>query len=174
MEVISILISVIALLVSLITLWLAQFQKGTIKMTRPTLIFFGFDASGKELKIFIRTLLYSTSERGQYIENMYIKLSRGKMAQDFNIWAYGDHKIIRGSGLFIGKLSLYLKIIRAEKQSLSTVTLNRMRSIWPKYWVEEAKEVRKCKWEGRVCPQVHDFALRVQWEGEVLCCRRFP
>jgi hypothetical protein len=105
MEVISILISVIALLVSLITLWLTRYRKGTIKMTKPTVIFFGPDGSGKEIsKIFIRTLLYSTSDRGQYIENMYIKLSCGEMTQNFNIWVYGDqHNLARGSGLFVSK-----------------------------------------------------------------------
>jgi hypothetical protein len=107
MDVISICISVIALLVSLITLWLTRFRKGTIKITKPTVIFFGPDGSGKEHnKIFIRTLLYSTSDRGQYIENMYIRLSRGRGAtiQDFNIWVYGDqHNLARGSGLFISK-----------------------------------------------------------------------
>ena len=105
MEIISILISVIALLVSLITLWLTRFRKGTIKMTKPTVIFFGPDGSGKEHnKIFIRTLLYSTSDRGQYIENMYIKLSCGEMTQNFNIWVYGDqHNLARGSGLFVSK-----------------------------------------------------------------------
>lgn len=105
MEVISILISVIALLVSLITLWLTRYRKGAIKMTKPTVIFFGPDGSGKEHnKIFIRTLLYSTSDRGQYIENMYIRLSRGEMSQNFNIWVYGDkNNLARGSGLFISK-----------------------------------------------------------------------
>jgi hypothetical protein len=105
MEAISILISVIALLVSLITLWLTRYRKGTIKMTRPTVIYLGPDGSGNEHnKIFIRTLLYSTSDRGQYIENMYIKLSRGEMTQNFNIWVYGDqHNLARGSGLFVSK-----------------------------------------------------------------------
>lgn len=105
LEVISILISVIALLVSLITLWLTRYRKGTIKMTKPTVIFFGPDGSGKEHnKIFIRTLFYSTSDRGQYLENMYVKLSRGEMTQNFNIWVYGDqHNLARGSGLFISK-----------------------------------------------------------------------
>jgi hypothetical protein len=105
LEVISIFISVIALLVSLTTLWLTRFRKGTIKMTKPTVIFFGPDGSGKEHdKIFIRTLLYSTSDRGQYIENMYVKLSRGEMSQNFNIWVYGDqHNLARGSGLFVSK-----------------------------------------------------------------------
>lgn len=74
-------------------------------MTKPTVIFFGSDGSSKEHnKIFIRTLLYSTSDRGQYIENMYIKLSCGEMTQNFNIWVYGDqHNLARGSGLFVSK-----------------------------------------------------------------------
>ncbi len=77
-------------------------------MTKPTVIFFGPDGPGKELnKIFIRTLLYSTSDRGQYIENMYIKLSRGETIQNFNIWVYGDqNNLARGSGLFISKHGL--------------------------------------------------------------------
>lgn len=77
-------------------------------MTKPTVIFFGPDGSGKEHnKIFARTLLYSTSDRGQYIENMYIRLSRGEVIQNFNIWVYGDRdSLARGSGLFISKEGL--------------------------------------------------------------------
>src|SRR5216684_2466892 len=45
-----------------------------------------------------------TLTRGQYIENMYIKLSRGETIQIFNIWVYGDqNNLARGSGLFISK-----------------------------------------------------------------------
>ena len=97
LEVICILISIIALLVSLLTFWLTRFRKGTIKMTKPTVIFLGPDGPGKEHnKLFIRTLLYSTSDRGPYIENMYIKLSRGETIQNFNIWVYGDqHNLAR-------------------------------------------------------------------------------
>lgn len=82
-------------------------KKGTIKMTKPTVIFFGPDGPATELKkIFIRTLLYSTSERGQYIENMYIRLQRGETTQNFNIWVYGDKNLARGSGLFVNKSGL--------------------------------------------------------------------
>jgi hypothetical protein len=73
-------------------------------MTRPTVIFFGPDGSGsKHNKIFIRTLLYSTSDRGQYIENMFIRLHRGESIQNFNIWVYDDKGLVRGSGLFVDK-----------------------------------------------------------------------
>lgn len=76
-------------------------------MTKPTVIFFGPDGPGADLnKIFIRTLLYSTSDRGQYIENMYIRLQRGETIQNFNIWIYGDKDFARGSGLFISKNGL--------------------------------------------------------------------
>jgi hypothetical protein len=75
-------------------------------MTKPTVIFFGPDIS-VESKVFIRTLLYSTSDRGQYIENMYLRLSRKSWSQDFNVWVYGEPaNLARGSGLFVGKHGL--------------------------------------------------------------------
>jgi len=73
-------------------------------MTRPTIIFFGPDGGGeKHNKVFIRTLLYSTSDRGQYIQNMFIRLQRGEAVQNFNVWVYDDKGLVRGSGLFINK-----------------------------------------------------------------------
>lgn len=73
-------------------------------MTRPSVIFFGPDGAGEmHNKIFIRTLLYSTSERGQYIQNMFVRLQRGESIQNFNVWVYGDKEYVRGSGLFINK-----------------------------------------------------------------------
>lgn len=71
-------------------------------MTRPTVIFFGPDGGReKHNKIFIRTLLYSTSDRGQYIQNMFIRLQRGESVQNFNVWVYDDKGLVRGSGLYI-------------------------------------------------------------------------
>jgi hypothetical protein len=74
-------------------------------MTRPSVIFFGKDGGGsKATKVFLRTLLYSTADKGQYIESMYIKLTRADKITTFNIWTYGETgKIKRGSGLFVGK-----------------------------------------------------------------------
>lgn len=75
-------------------------------MTKPTIIFLGPDQS-VESKIFIRTLLYSTSDRDQYIENMYVRLSYKEATQDFNVWVYGEPTTLaRGSGLFVSKQGL--------------------------------------------------------------------
>jgi len=74
-------------------------------MTRPNVIFFGFDSTpGKpDPKIFLRGLLYSTSKKGQLIENLYVRLARGESIQNFSVWVYGQTKdLSRGSGLFVG------------------------------------------------------------------------
>ncbi|NII28111.1 hypothetical protein HB364_23715 [Pseudoflavitalea sp. X16] len=76
-------------------------------MTKPTIIFFGPDGGGeRHNKVFIRTLLYSTSDRGQYVQNMFIRLSRGESVQNFNVWVYDDKGLARGSGLFISKTGI--------------------------------------------------------------------
>lgn len=104
MNIISIVISVIAFLMSAATFWLTRIKRGIIKMTRPTIIFFGPDGMGDaQKKIFIRTLLYSTSERGRYIQNMFIRLQYGESIKNFNFWAYGETEFVRGSGLFINR-----------------------------------------------------------------------
>src|SRR6266446_2273204 len=105
----SITVSVLALAVSSVTAWLTLFRRGTVKMTQPTVIFFGPDTprSRDETtlpKVYIRTLLFFTSKRGRVIENMYVALSRNETHQNFNIWVYGEReKLVRGSGLFVGE-----------------------------------------------------------------------
>ncbi len=106
-ESVSILISLAALVLSGTTAWLTLFRRGTVRMTKPTVIFFGPDGGpGRNgsirYKIFLRTLVYSTGKRGRIIESMYISLRRGETRQTFNIWVYGDDKLARGSGLFVG------------------------------------------------------------------------
>lgn len=71
-------------------------------MTKPTVIFFGPDMDGS-LQVYLRTLLFSTSQKGQILESMYVKLKRGESVQNFNIWVYGGKSFVRGSGLFVGK-----------------------------------------------------------------------
>ena len=105
---VSILISVISLLVSGTVAWLTLFRRGTVKMTQPTVIFFGPDTprDRKETplpKVFLRTLLVATAKRGRVIESMHVALSRNETHQNFNIWVYGDDKLVRGSGLFVGE-----------------------------------------------------------------------
>lgn len=55
MEAASIVISLLALGVSGLTAWLTLFRRGTIRMTQPTLVFFGPDGPGGGPKVFLRT-----------------------------------------------------------------------------------------------------------------------
>ena|ERR1700733_1377111 len=76
-------------------------------MTRPAVIYFGPDgppSQGAAVKVFLRTLLYSTAKRAQIVENMYVTLRRGESVQTFKIWVYGDSKpLLRGSGLRVSE-----------------------------------------------------------------------
>jgi len=72
-------------------------------MTQPTMVVFCSDGSADGPKVFLRTLLYSSVKRGQIVENMFVKLRRRESVQTFNIWAYGDGPLARGSGLFVGE-----------------------------------------------------------------------
>ena len=104
MQYFSIGISVFALLISGVTLWLSHLRRGTLKMTKPTVIFFGPDGGERGIsKLFLRTLLYSTAKRGVVLEHLYVRLRRGETQQNFNIWIYGEKDLARGSGLFIGQ-----------------------------------------------------------------------
>ena len=100
-------VSALALAVSVMTAWLTLLRRGWVRMTQPTVIYFGPDGgSGAEsdsaaMKVFLRTLLYSTGKRGQIVENMFVRLQRGETRQNLNIWAYGEGSLARGSGLFI-------------------------------------------------------------------------
>ena len=103
---VPIVISLVALSVTVASAWLTWFRRGRLRMTQPTVIFLGTDggsrASGrKHLKVFLRTLLYSTAHRGQTIESLYVNLQHGELRQNFSIWVYGDKQLARGSGLFV-------------------------------------------------------------------------
>jgi hypothetical protein len=102
---VAIVISVLSLLVAVTTAWLTLFRRGTVKMTQPTVIFFGPDGRGLEgsPKVYLRSLLFSTAKRGRIIEGMHVALWRNETHQNFNIWVYGNEKLVRGSGLFVGE-----------------------------------------------------------------------
>ncbi|HWX66036.1 MAG TPA: hypothetical protein VNZ27_06335 [Rhodanobacter sp.] len=104
----SIFVSAAALVVSIATAWLTLFRRGTLKMTRPAVVYFGADGPltpGERIprKVHLRSLMYSTGKRGCVVESMYVTLHRGESRQTFNIWVYGDEKLSRGSGLFVGE-----------------------------------------------------------------------
>ena len=100
-------VSTLALLLSAVTAWLTLFRRGELRMTQPTVIFFGPDGGRGDqkpprLKVFLRTLLYSTSRRGQTVESMHVNVQRGESKQNFSIWVYGDDRLARGSGIYVG------------------------------------------------------------------------
>jgi hypothetical protein len=108
-EYLSSALPILAILISGTTAYLTLFRRGSLNMTRPTVIFFGPDGGSKKSirpvkqKIFLRALLYCTGKRGRIIEGMFAKISRGESQQTFNIWVYGDKELLRGSGLFVGE-----------------------------------------------------------------------
>jgi hypothetical protein len=74
---------------------------------------------GDEPKVFIRTLLYATADLGQYVQNMFVRVHRAETTQNFNIWAYNDKELVRGSGLFVGKagISTYHHFLLPKKET---------------------------------------------------------
>jgi hypothetical protein len=40
------------------------------------------------------------------IESMHVALSRNETLWNFNIWVYGDDRLVRGSGLFVGETGI--------------------------------------------------------------------
>jgi hypothetical protein len=96
-------IAIFSLAISISTLWLTYLHRGSVKMTQPTTIFFGPDDHDSP-KVYLRTLLFSTSQSGQVIESMHVKLYHGESVQTFNIWVHGERvEMVRGSGLYVGK-----------------------------------------------------------------------
>jgi hypothetical protein len=85
----ALVVSMFALAISATTAWLTLFRRGTVLMTQPTVIFFGFDERSSP-KIFLRTLLFSTSKRGRIIESIYVNVACEDIQQDFNVWVYGE------------------------------------------------------------------------------------
>src|SRR5436309_13396939 len=90
--IVPIIISSLALIVSATTAWITLLRKGTVRMTQPTVIYFGPDGGADkedvDRKVFLRTLLYSTSKRGPIVESMFVRLRRGGPLPTFNIWTY--------------------------------------------------------------------------------------
>jgi hypothetical protein len=100
-------ISGLALIVSALTAWFTFLRRGDLRMTQPTVVFLGPDGGRRDgekphLKVFLRTLLYSTSRRGQTVESMHVNLQQSESKQNFSIWVYGDQHLVRGSGIYVG------------------------------------------------------------------------
>lgn len=97
-------VSIVALAVSLFTLWFTVLRRGTVESTHPSFVAFRYDFVGKNVpqaKIFFRALLFSTGKRGQVVESLFLRVREGSRRAEFSFWGYGDKDLVRGSGLFI-------------------------------------------------------------------------
>jgi hypothetical protein len=104
---IALAVSGVSFFVAAVTAWLTLFRAGDLRMTRPTVVFFGPDGGRGEgdkprTKVFLRTLLYSTSQKGQTVESMHVSVQRAESKQNFSVWVYGDDRLARGSGIHVG------------------------------------------------------------------------
>ena len=108
MDYVSIPLSVISLAISLGTFWLAVLHRGRLAMTKPTIVLFGYDIVPKPApKVFLRTLLYSTSTRGQVVEGIYAVVRHNDAERVFSFWGYGEtEKLSPGSGLHISRTGM--------------------------------------------------------------------
>lgn len=109
METISPVVSIIALVVSLFTLWYTILRHGSVRSTHPSFIAFRYDFIDKpvaQAKVFLRTLLFSTGKRGLVIENLFLRVSEGARSEEFSFWGYGDKDLVRGSGIFVPEIGV--------------------------------------------------------------------
>lgn len=102
LNIITLVISALALVLSATTVWLTLLRKGKIRMNPPGAIFLGHAADGRP-KVFLRSFIYSTSPRGHIIESVYITVQHAKLIRTFDIWLYGESSVVRASGLCVGK-----------------------------------------------------------------------
>lgn len=78
-------------------------------MTRPAILFFGFDQTPDRVdpKIFMRGLLYSTAPKGLYVEGLQAILTRNESKQVFSYWGYGEVNNLQvGGGLFVDQTGI--------------------------------------------------------------------
>src|SRR6266404_3959457 len=100
-------ISMLALAVSFFNVWLTWFHRGSVRMTVPSMVAFGYDASGQARvfnpKVMVRSLLYSTGARGHAIETLFLRLRYQTNEYLFPIWGLSVDKLERGGGLLVTK-----------------------------------------------------------------------
>lgn len=99
-------VSVIALAVSLFTLWFTILRRGSVRSTHPAFFALRYDFVNMpvpQAKVFLRTLLFSTSKRGRVVESIFLLVSDGQIEVEFSFWGMGDKELVRGSGLFVSE-----------------------------------------------------------------------
>ncbi len=84
-------------------LWVAQFNRGRLKMTRPTLVCLKLEFHDRLPKFFFRMLLFTTGTKGRVVEHIFLKVHRLGKTFVFDRWAHTESgRLTPGSGLFVG------------------------------------------------------------------------
>lgn len=104
----SIAISELALGISAVNAWLTLWRRGAVRMTQPTVTFFGPDTPRNRSepslpKVYLRTLPFSTSKKGRVIESMHAALSRNETHQNFNIWVHATTSLCAAAAYTLAK-----------------------------------------------------------------------
>ncbi|MFZ1076937.1 MAG: hypothetical protein WAN47_05865 [Nitrosotalea sp.] len=89
--------------ISMVALYLTYFQRGNLKLTRPTALFFTRDGYDGQFKIVVTALLYSTAKRGQVVESMFVKVIRDGSVATFGEWIYFEGNKVHLGGVKIGE-----------------------------------------------------------------------
>jgi hypothetical protein len=102
-------VGVAGFLLALVNAWKTWWHRGSIRMVRPSLVAF-LDARGTDgPKVWFRALLYSTAQKGNVLESMYVRLQRGETKQNFSFWVCGEReKLVAGCGLYVGQSGVAL------------------------------------------------------------------
>ncbi len=99
----SLAISGVSFLLASFALWVAQFNRGRLKMTQPTLLCLKRDTPSNQPKIFLRTLLFTTGFKGIVIQSILLKVHNRLGTYLFDFWGHTEGgKLTLGSGLFVG------------------------------------------------------------------------
>lgn len=99
---ISVSLSLASFVLAATTAWLTLLRPGTLKMVRPSLVAFLDQAGVDGPKIWFRSLIYSTSRRGNVLESMFVRVRRGETQQNFSFWVCGERgELASGCGLYV-------------------------------------------------------------------------
>jgi hypothetical protein len=85
-DILTIGISVVSPLVSAYAVWVAQFSRGRLRMTRPRLLCLKRESPSGLPKIFLRTCHFTTGSKGRVIEGMYLRIRQGQEEFTFDSW----------------------------------------------------------------------------------------
>lgn len=90
LSIITVLMSAASFVLSGYALWVAQFNHGRLKMTQPTLLCLKRELTAPIPKIFLRTLLFTTGNKGTVIQNMFLRVHHPGGTYTFDFWGHTE------------------------------------------------------------------------------------